>query len=151
MTGSGAPPKTGWAKLVPELLVSDIAASVEFWRNHLGFAIAYERPEEAFAYLERPDGAQVMLSQRSGKWETASLDQPYGRGVMFQVYVASIEPVERSLEAAGWPLYAGPREVWRKVGDREAGQREIFVLDPDGYLIMVAHDLGERQLSQGRS
>jgi catechol 2,3-dioxygenase-like lactoylglutathione lyase family enzyme len=151
MTGSGAPPKTGWAKLVPELFVSDIAASIEFWCYHLGFAIAYERPEEAFAYLERPDGAQIMLSQRSGKWETAPLDRPYGRGVMFQVYVASIEPVERSLEAAGWPLYAGPREVWREVGDREAGQREIFVLDPDGYLIMVAHELGERQLSEGRS
>jgi hypothetical protein len=24
-----------------------------------------------------------MLSQRSGKWETARLDRPYGRGAMF--------------------------------------------------------------------
>jgi len=85
-----------------------------------------------------------MLSQRSGKWETAPLERPYGRGAMFQLYVASIEPVQRSLERAGWPLYAGPREVWREVGDRQAGQREIFVLDPDGYLVMIAHDLGER-------
>ena len=38
----------------------------------------------------------------------------------------------------------GPREVWREVGDRQAGQREIFVLDPDGYLVMIAHHLGER-------
>ena len=145
-TGLGEPPKTGWAKLVPELLVSDIVASVEFWCDRLGFAVAYRRPEEAFAYLERPEGAQIMLAQRSGKWETGSLERPYGRGAMFQVYVTSIEPVERSLASAGWPLYAGPREVWRKVGDRRAGQREIFVLDPDGYLIMVAHDLGERPL-----
>ena len=47
---------------------------------------------------------------------------------MFQVYVGSIEPVQRSLEAGGWPLYAGPRDVWREVGDRKAGQREIFQL-----------------------
>jgi GNAT superfamily N-acetyltransferase len=87
-----------------------------------------------------------MLSQRAGKWETAALDHPYGRGAMFQVYVANIDPVQRSLEAAGWPLYAGPREVWREIGDRRAGQREIFVLDPDGYLVMVAHDLVERPL-----
>jgi hypothetical protein len=40
--------------------------------------------------------------------------------------------------------------VWREVGDRQAGQREIFVLDPDGYLVMVADDLGERPLSQIR-
>ena len=136
---------------MPELLVSDIAASLDFWCNRLGFAIAYQRPEEAFAYLERTEGAQIMLCERSGKWETGSLDRPYGRGAMFQVNVASIEPVQRSLEEAGWPLYAGPREVWREVGDREAGQREIFVLDPDGYLIMIAHDLGERQLSRGPS
>jgi len=37
--------------------------------------------------------------------------------------------------------------VWLSVGDREAGQREIFVLDPDGYLVMVADDLGERPSS----
>ena len=80
-TRLGAPPKTGWAKLVPELLVSDIGTSVEFWCNRLGFAIAYQRPEEKFIYLERPEGAQLMLSQRSGKWETGSLDRPYGRGL----------------------------------------------------------------------
>ena len=143
-TRLGAPPKTGWAKLVPELLVSDIGTSVEFWCNRLGFAIAYQRPEEKFIYLERPEGAQLMLSQRSGKWETGPLDWPYGRGTMLQVYVASIAPIERSLEVTGWPLYAGPREMWRKVGDRQSGQREIFVLDPDGYLVMIAHDLGYR-------
>ena len=42
--------------------------------------------------------------------------------------LTSIEAITRSLEVAGWPLYAGPREVWREVGDRQAGQREIFVL-----------------------
>lgn len=52
----GSPPKTGWAKLVPELLVSDIAASTAFWSERLGFAVAYQRPD-----LERPEGAQLML------------------------------------------------------------------------------------------
>ena len=50
-----------------------------------------------------------MLSQRSGKWETGSLDRPYGRGTMFLVYSASIAPIERSLEATGWPLYTGQK------------------------------------------
>jgi catechol 2,3-dioxygenase-like lactoylglutathione lyase family enzyme len=142
----GSPPRTGWAKLVPELLVSDIAASTAFWCERLGFAIAYQRPEQLFVYLERPEGAQLMLCQRSGNWETGPLHPPYGRGVMFQVYVASIEPIQNALEAASWPLHAGPREVWRLVGDCEAGQREVFVQDPDGYLVMIAHDLGERPL-----
>jgi hypothetical protein len=64
MAQLGSPPKTGWAKLVTELLVSDIAASLAFWRDRLGFEIAYQRPERAFAYLERPEGAQIMLCQR---------------------------------------------------------------------------------------
>ena len=117
----GSPPKTGWAKLLPELPVSDIAASLAFWRDRLGFAVAYQRPDQAFAYLERPEGAQIMLCQRHGNWETAPLDRPYGRGAMFQVYVASIEPIQQSLEAGGWPIYAGPRDVWREVGDRQGG------------------------------
>jgi catechol 2,3-dioxygenase-like lactoylglutathione lyase family enzyme len=51
-----------------------------------------------------------------------------------------------AVTAAGAPLHHGPREVWRKTGDRESGQREIFVLDPDGYLIMIAERIGERRL-----
>jgi len=147
VTDFDGPPRSGWAKLVPELLVRDIGASLAFWCNRLGFEIAYQRSEERFAYLERPEGAQIMLCQRNGKWETAELQPPYGRGAMFQVYVDNIEPILARLHGAAWPLHADPREIWRRVGDSEAGQREFFVQDPDGYLVMVAHDLGSRQIS----
>src|SRR5258708_39924154 len=60
----GAPPRSGWAGLVPELLVDDIAASLAFWCGLLGFVVAYQRSEQFFAYLERPEGAQIMLCQR---------------------------------------------------------------------------------------
>ncbi|WP_341703244.1 VOC family protein [Ferrovibrio sp.] len=140
----GAPPRSGWARLVPELLVRDPARSLEFWCGLLGFRIAYSRDAEGFAYLERPDGAQIMLCRRNGSWETGRLDLPYGRGVMFQIYVDDLDAVQVPLRAAGWALHAGPREVWRRVGPQEAGQREIFVQDPDGYLIMVAQDIGTR-------
>jgi len=142
----GAPPRGGWAKLVSELLVEDIGASLDFWTKVLGFSIAYQRPESRFVYLERPEGAQIMLCQRAGVWETAPLERPFGRGVMFQVYVESLASILLNLSQAGWPLYAGPREVWRRWGDREGGKREICVLDPDGYLVMIAEDLGERPL-----
>lgn len=145
----GAPPKGGWAPLAPEILVSDIAASLAFWTGPLGFSIAYRRPVEAFAYLERPEGAQIMLHQRCGVWETGPLEPPFGRGVMFQVHVADLDPAIRALAEAGVSPHAGPREVWRRHGDREGGQREIFVLDPDGYLIMLAQRLGHRPLPGG--
>lgn len=143
----GAPPRSGWARLVPELHVRDPEQSLEFWCGLLGFRIAYRRPDEGFAYLERPEGAQVMLCRRNGKWETGRLDPPYGRGVMFQIYVDDLDTVQLALRAAGWALHAGPREIWRRVGSEEAGQREIFVQDPDGYLVMVAQNIGTRPLN----
>ncbi len=143
---NGKPPNGGFASLVPELLVEDIDQSLRFWIDGLGFTIAYQRPEQKFAYLERPEGAQIMLCQRHGGWETGPMEKPFGRGVMFQVHVESTEPVERALKFLGIPLHAGPREVWRQWGDREGGNREIFVLDPNGYLIMMTETLGERPL-----
>lgn len=144
----GGPPRTGWANVVSELLVSDIGQSVAFWRGVLGFAIAYERPDEGFAYLERPDGPQIMLHERCGVWETGPLERPFGRGVMFQVYVESLEPVLQAIAGSNYPIHHGPREVWRRHGDRLGGQREVFVLDPDGYLVMLAERLGHRPLGE---
>ncbi len=143
----GTPPTTGWARMVPELLVTDFDASLAFWRDILGFAVAYRRPDEFFAYLERPDGAQIMLSHRHGSWETGPLDRPFGRGVMFQLYVDALDRVIDAVSRSGRPLYHPLRTVWRQTGDRETGQREIFVQDPDGYLIMVAETIGERPLA----
>jgi hypothetical protein len=65
-----------------------------------------------------------MLCERSeGRWETAPMEKPYGRGVMFQVYISSIDPIIDRLKDLQVPIYAGPREVWRRYGDREGGTR----------------------------
>lgn len=66
---------------------------------------------------------------------------------MFQIYFGSIEPVLSALRVSNWPIYLGPREVWRRTGDCESGQREVFLQDPDGYLLMVADNIGWRPLS----
>jgi catechol 2,3-dioxygenase-like lactoylglutathione lyase family enzyme len=132
--------------MVAELHVNDLAGSLLFWRDILGFRTAFERTEEHFVYLEHPEGQQIMLCQRHGRFETGPLDRPLGQGVMFQIYLADIAPVLQALTHRGWPIYLGPREMWRRTGDRESGQKEVFVQDPDGYLIMVAHHIGERPL-----
>ena len=143
-----APPKTGWAKMVTELHVNDLNASLAFWKDIIGFDIAYSRHEEKFVYLEHPEGQQIMLCQRHGRFETGPMQSPLGQGAMFQIYFQNIDSVLSNLVAQNWPIYLGPREVWRKTGDRESGQREVFVQDPDGYLLMLAHSLGDRALPQ---
>jgi catechol 2,3-dioxygenase-like lactoylglutathione lyase family enzyme len=143
-----APPKTGWAKMVAELHVTDLEASLTFWRDILGFDIAYERGAEKFVCLEHPEGQQIMLCQRHGRFETGSMQYPLGRGAMFQIYLRDISLILAKLAAQQWPIYLGPREVWRETGDRESGQREVFVQDPDGYLLMLAQNIGERPLAK---
>jgi hypothetical protein len=51
-----------WARLVPELLVTDIDKSLRFWRDVCGFTVLFDRPNEGFAYLDL-DGAQIMLDE----------------------------------------------------------------------------------------
>ena len=143
----GAPPRSGWAKMVSELHVNDLEASLAFWRDILGFVIAYQRPRERFVYLEHLEGHQIMLCQRHGRFETGPLAFPLGQGVLFQIYLSGIEEPLRMISARQWPVYLGPREVWRRTGDHESGQREFFVQDPDGYLVMIAQSIGRRPLS----
>jgi catechol 2,3-dioxygenase-like lactoylglutathione lyase family enzyme len=145
---TGAPPTRGWAPLTPELLVGSLATSLRFWRDLAGFSIAYQRRDEGFAYLEHPDGAQLMLCERSGAWETGDLERPYGRGVMFQIETADLEPVIAALATAGYALHAGPRDVERRHGSWVGSRREIFVLDPDGYLVMLAGPMVERPIAR---
>jgi catechol 2,3-dioxygenase-like lactoylglutathione lyase family enzyme len=142
--GSGQLPEGGFAALTPELTVQDLDASVHFWCDLLGFAVAYDRPAARFAYLVR-GGAQVMLCQRNGRWDTGVLERPYGRGVNFQIIVDQLAPVLSALNAAGWPLFEEPSETWYRMGPVEGGQRECLVQDPDGYLVRLAEDLGKRQ------
>ena len=56
--------------MVAELHVNKLEDSLEFWCGLLGFEVAYRRPAEKFVYLERPEGAQIMLCQRHGRFET---------------------------------------------------------------------------------
>ncbi len=75
---TGSVPQDGFADLVPELGVSSIQASLPFWRDLLGFELAYDRPDARFAYLVR-GRLQVMLCELNGRWETAEMQRPFGR------------------------------------------------------------------------
>lgn len=145
MSEHDLPPGFEWSCMVPELLVRDLSASRRFWCGLCGFAVAYERPEDGFLYLDRA-GRQIML-ERLGpgrKWVTGSLEPPFGRGINLQITVDDIEPIRAALTDAAWTLYLQPEEVWYRVGSRQIGVRQFLVQDPDGYLIRFAQRLGLR-------
>lgn len=129
--------------LVPELLVSDLARSLEFWCGLCGFETAYSRPDEGFAYLAR-ERSHVMLEQRGlgRNWVTGELRPPLGRGINLQIAVADLEPILTALAAAAWPLFMAPETRWYRVADGQAGVHQFLVSDPDGYLLRFQSSIG---------
>ena len=144
---STAVPDFTWARLVPELLVTDVNASLRFWRDLCGIGVAFDRLREGFVYLDL-DGAQIMLEERdrSRNWIVGPMEAPFGRGINLQVGVRTIDPILASLAAADWPLFMKPEEKWYRTGDVETGVHQFLVQDPDGYLIRFSAGLGQRQI-----
>ncbi len=95
-----------FAPLVPEFLVNELQASLDFCCGLCGFKIVDDRPEEGFAYLDH-GGAQVMLEERGlgRNWVTAMLEAPLGRGINFQIMLDDLEPVLERLGKVGWSLF----------------------------------------------
>jgi len=133
-----------WNSLVAEMMVRDYPASLAWWTGPMGFAQVFERPAQKLAFLQHPDGAQVMIYERDGDWEVGPMEPPFGRGAVIQIFVADVTAAHARF--AGLPLYVALREKWRDWGDRLGGQREFLVQDPDGYLVMVAQHIGARPL-----
>jgi catechol 2,3-dioxygenase-like lactoylglutathione lyase family enzyme len=135
--------------LIPELSVRDWQVSRAFYVDVLGFSVAYERPEEGFAFLER-EGAALMIDQiglgRDFDDGHMPREYPFGRGVNFQVEVSALGPILERLATGGYPILIGPEEKWYRRGDEELGQRQIVVADPDGYLLRFFEGLGVRAL-----
>jgi catechol 2,3-dioxygenase-like lactoylglutathione lyase family enzyme len=138
------------AKLVPELLVSDHAASRDFYVRVIGFSVRYERPAEKFSYLDL-GGAELMIEQETDFWTTAPREKPYGRGINLQIEAAAIDPILSRLKTAGIALFRPVEEAWYRSGDTYGGNRPFLLQDPDGYLLRIFENLGKRAApSSGR-
>jgi catechol 2,3-dioxygenase-like lactoylglutathione lyase family enzyme len=133
--------------LIPELSVTDFTKSKNFYVQILGFAIAYQREEEGFAFLTLGT-AQLMIDQigLGRTWQTGEFEYPLGRGINFQIEVKSIEPLLNNLKKAGIQLFLEVEEKWYRKQDREVGNKQFLVKDPDGYLLRFTENLGSRPL-----
>lgn len=140
-------------ELVPELLVSDLDSSIEFWVELCGFAVSYSRPEERFAYITS-GSAHVMLEEIGAgrNWVSGPLERPLGRGINFQIAVTDCARIAASLEAAGISLFMSLETKWYRVDhDEEAGVQQFVVTDPDGYMLRFQSSLGHRPVDSLRT
>ncbi len=138
------------AKLVPELMVSSLAASLDFYVRIIGFVVRHARAAEKFAYLDL-DGAELMIEEETDFWATAPRERPYGRGVSLQIEVNDLGPILARMRNAGIPLFRPVEDAWYRAGELYTGNRQFLVQDPDGYLLRFFEHLGKKSLpSSGR-
>ena len=132
--------------LVPELIVSDLPRSLAFYCGVLGFKIEYDRPEEHFAFLSF-GGSQLMLEQddlEPSSWRVGPLEAPFGRGINLSIKCPDVQALIDRFEAAGYTLRKPLEERWYRSNEVLFGERNCLLLDPDGYLLRFAEDLGTR-------
>ena len=131
--------------LVPELAVTDYEASKRFWCDLIGFSVRYERPEEGFGYLVL-GSAHLMLDQinQGRTWATGTLEAPLGRGINLEIQVAPLDAAWERLTQAQWPIFVEPEEKRYRAGNVEIGVRQFLIQDPDGYLVRLQEEIGER-------
>lgn len=144
--------------LTPELYCSSIEASLVFYTEVLGFEIQYQRKEEGFAMLER-QGSRIMLDEINKNltdgakriWLSAVLEKPFGRGMNLEMRITQIDALYKRVQQSGATIFLPLEEKWYRVNDSEVGNRQFIVLDPDGYMLRFAEDLGCRSFSAPKS
>lgn len=65
--------------VVPELDVTELSRSLQFYGGVLGFRVLFERTAERFAYLER-DGVELMVQEAAGPGRRSGTSWSGARG-----------------------------------------------------------------------
>ena len=131
--------------IIPNLMVSSLAVSVEFYRRALGMEVVFlvgpnrettEDPSEAvFGILER-DESQLMLQTKESLaaelpvFSTGDASRP-----SIAVYFRGIDPDEVAPQIEEGSIELGPFVQWY-------GMKEIHFRDPDGHVVCAAIPTG---------
>ena len=115
------------------LVVRDVAASSRFYQRVLGAESGHGGDE----YEQIVRDGEVLLQLHDVDVEDhhgplADPDQPFGNGVLLWFEVADFQAVVDQVRATGASVV---RDVHTNPNAR---QQEIWVRDPDGYLVVLA-------------
>lgn len=129
--------------IIPNLMVTDMARSVAFYRDKLGLAVDMsvgadrsfahggEIADNAVFTVLAWDGAQLMLqtvASLAGDVPAFSADQTPSPGGT--VYFRGFDPDTVAGNLSADEIVKGPETSWY-------GMRELYVRDPDGHIICL--------------
>ncbi|ONI86150.1 glyoxalase/bleomycin resistance/dioxygenase family protein [Saccharothrix sp. ALI-22-I] len=126
----------------PMLICDDLARSIAFYCDALGFTVAYRFPEDGdpvYVAVELTDGSKLGLGQVAPDGKGVhGLPQRPATGHHFElcVYHDDVDAAVADLERRGHPVLQRPNDTpW--------GERIAFVADPDGNPVMITASAGE--------
>lgn len=121
--------------IIPALAVADIAASLRFYTETLGFQTVFTLPDDngVLVHASASLGDSHVMFGRIDP--SLPHDQPpLGRGVALYTTVADdvdIDALFARVKASGAPVISEPT-------DQFWGHRDWGVTDPDGYVVIVS-------------
>jgi len=122
--------------VMPAMTVGDVAKSIAWYRDVLGFVVADEMKHEdrlVGAVLQAGD-SRFLLGQDDFK---QGRDRP--KGIGFRLYCTTAQDVDTlaaNIKARGGALAQEPT-------DQPWGARDFAVVDPDGFKISISTGMGE--------
>lgn len=122
----------------PLISVRDVQASSRWYQAVLGFQSGHGGPEYEQLLA---DGRMVMQLHDWDAHEHAHLgdpeSRPHGNGVALWFQTDAFDDALRRIQAHGAQVLEGPKV------NPFANHREVWVCDPDGYVVVVAGAHGD--------
>lgn len=119
--------------LIPELSVTDIEKSKEFYLN-LGFKVMYERKEDKFCFLYLEDN-QIMIEEINNNWNVGEMKYPFGNGINISMTVSDIDSFYENIISKKFVLFRKIKTSKYRVDDIIYEDKKFLLQDPDGYLL----------------
>ena len=119
--------------LIPELTVTNIEKSKEFYQN-IGFEIMYERKENKFCFLQLEKN-QIMIEEINDNWQVGKLKYPFGNGINISMSLSNIVDYYNKLKNNNISFFLPLKISEYEVAGQIYQDSEFLLQDPDGYLI----------------
>lgn len=127
--------KMKFNSMIPELTVSDINQTKDFYINKLGFHLEYERKKEKFVFLSYNE-SQFMFEQiHQTGWNIGELQYPFGRGINFSICASNVYELYQKVISCDVKLFRELQEATYKCDKEEVSEVQFLIQDPDGYLL----------------
>lgn len=122
--------------LIPELIVSNIDVSKNFYVDLLGFKIEYEREEDKFVFLSLGN-IQLMLEEGSAD-ELSQMEYPFGKGINFTFGIDNVDELYSKFKIKKSSLKKEIEIREFRVNNEIIYVKEFSIVDPDGYFIRIS-------------